>query len=65
MVRKGNAVIALAIWLLTVSACVVACAAARLQTSEQTVHPQGCRCCTFEWQPLIRCIRVCCGDDCC
>ena len=41
MVRKGNAVIALAIWLLTVAACVVACAAARLQTSEQTVHPQG------------------------
>lgn len=25
---------------------------------------EGCRCWLFTWQPLIHCVKVCCGDNC-
>ncbi|XWS41097.1 hypothetical protein CRYUN_Cryun17cG0051300 [Craigia yunnanensis] len=57
------------LWLLVVSAftlCANATAGARLGTFVQGVDPQGCRCCFFVEKPFVlRCGKVCCGDDCC
>ncbi|EOX92933.1 Uncharacterized protein TCM_001795 [Theobroma cacao] len=68
MARRQTILITCLMWLLVVSSitlCAYATAGARLESFEQGFHPQGCRCCFFIWKPMIRCGKVCCGDDCC
>ncbi|XAR73399.1 hypothetical protein NMG60_11007356 [Bertholletia excelsa] len=32
---------------------------------QNTVYPQGCRCCRFIWKPIIKWGQACCEDSCC
>ncbi|PPD81208.1 hypothetical protein GOBAR_DD21863 [Gossypium barbadense] len=66
---RGRTILTCLMWLLlvfSITLCASATAGARLGTSQQVVYPQGCRCCYFVGKPfMLRCGKVCCGDDCC
>ncbi|KAL5769399.1 hypothetical protein ACOSP7_015941 [Xanthoceras sorbifolium] len=66
MTRNITLLIALT-WFLVVASfimCTNATGRAHSQTIDDTVYPQGCRCCWFIWKPMIRCGQTCCGDGC-
>ncbi|KAL1537197.1 hypothetical protein AAHA92_29737 [Salvia divinorum] len=66
MLRNKSLAIALTWLLLAAFLVTCSCAAASTKPAERVVHPQGCRCCLFNFsKPLITCARVCCGENCC
>ncbi|PIN02875.1 hypothetical protein CDL12_24606 [Handroanthus impetiginosus] len=63
MLSKKTLVITLT-WLLLVT-YLVTCSCGPPAT-ETVVHPQGCRCCLFDFsKPLITCVKACCMPNCC
>ncbi|KAH7674299.1 hypothetical protein IHE45_08G064100 [Dioscorea alata] len=62
---KKNLLVAVLIWAMLAALAIVS-AGARTGPSEHVFYPNGCRCCLFDFsKPLYRCVRVCCGDNCC
>ncbi|KAH6768758.1 hypothetical protein C2S51_014094 [Perilla frutescens var. frutescens] len=65
MMGKNTLLITLA-WLLLVAYFVTCSYAANTKPADRVVHPEGCRCCLFNFsKPLITCVKVCCGQNCC